>query len=521
MKTSSGANVKEQVIHLEPHDDVTSVRDKLGWIRAPRVLLNFPDDPRYPILRRKLDLVLIQREATRRQAQLALVTRDPEVIEQAEELGIACFRSIEASHQQHWHTRMAQLTVDRGEYAARLDPDLVEIGTRLKPDRLLLSPGLQRAASVALFVLLGVGLLGGGYLVLPGAIIYLAPASNQVTVTTTITADPQAGEVQPDRNVIPARIVGVEVESAATVETTGTAELPTEKARGIVLFTNLIPDQVTIPAGSIVRTSAAQPVRFVTLADATLPGRIGETVEVPIEALEAGFVGNLPPGRINQLEGPLGTRVAVANAQPTRGGDVQQVPAIAQADYDRVRALVLQQLQQRAFAEMQTNPYINLQAGEFIPLESLVVVLVHAETYQGYVGQPADQVSLTMRVTVQGTAIDERFARQIVYARLAEKVGPGYQIGAESLIFRRGEVTGIDDERRITFIMQGAGDVTVAIETQAVRQMTAGKPISQALDQLNQELPLAAPPVIEVWPGFWPVMPSVPFRIQVEVSGQP
>ena len=34
--------MKEQIILLEEHDDVDSIREKLGWVRAARVLLLFP-----------------------------------------------------------------------------------------------------------------------------------------------------------------------------------------------------------------------------------------------------------------------------------------------------------------------------------------------------------------------------------------------------------------------------------------------------------------------------------------------
>jgi hypothetical protein len=295
------------------------------------------------------------------------------------------------------------------------------------------------------------------------------------TVTTTVTADPNLPEVRIDEGLIPARSIGVVVEGRAVVDVTGTSDVPTEKARGIALFTNLIPDQVTIPSGTIVRTSAAEPVRFLTLADATLAGTVGETVEVPIEAFEPGFEANVPTGRINEIEGPLSSRLAVANPEPTRGGDVSTVPAVAPQDLDRVEALLLQQLQQRAYAEMQIDPLIALLDTEFVPFESLTVVLTHSRTFDGYVGQPVSQLGLSMSVTIQGMAADERRAREIPYARLAEKVGPGFVLTPETLVFRRGEVTGFDDQRRVTFIMQAAGDISADIDTGAIRQMVRGR----------------------------------------------
>lgn len=511
--------MKEQIIRLEPHDDIISVRDKLGWIRAPRVLLVFPEDPRVRILQEKLDLVLIQREVTRRRAQLALITRDPAVVEHARDLGIACFGSIEASHRRYWRTARARLAVERSEHAVPLEPALIDAASRLSPEATVTPHRGRRAIALTTLVLAAAALLAVVIVIAPGATVHLTPASNQVTVTTAITADPAVdpGLVDTAAGLVAARMVGIETESSVTVDVTGTALQPSQKALGIVLFTNLIPEQVTIPAGTVVRTSAAQPVRFVTLSDITLPGKLGETAQVPVEAVEAGFTGNLPAGRINQIEGPLGVRVGVTNTEPTTGGDAIEIPAVAEQDYQRARALLLQQLQQRAFAEMQSEL---LGETEFIPPESLAVVLIHSETYSAAVGQPAGRLTLNMRVTVQGVAIDERLARQIVYARLTEKVGTGLQIGAGSLVFRRSDVTRIDEQQRVTFIMQGAGDVSTAVDTTRVLQLVRGVSVREAELRLNRELPLRTPARIETWPRFWPQMPLLPLRIRVVVDGQ-
>jgi hypothetical protein len=508
--------VKEQIIQLEAYDDVVSVRDKLGWIRAPRVLLVFPHDGDL-ILRERLDLILIQREATRRRAQLALITHDPVVIENARDLGIATFRTVEESHRRYWQTRRAELSVSREERSKELDEDLVEAGTRLKPEDEGLPPQTRRLIALIVFGLTLVLLLSGCYIVLPGATIHLAPAANQVSVATTVTADPEATAVDTDAGIVLARIVGVEVEGSLSVDATGTTLQPSQKARGIALFTNLVPDQVSIPAGTILRTSAGAPILFTTLVDATLAGEVGAIVEVPVEAQEAGFTGNLPSNRINAIDGPLSSRLAVTNSEPTAGGDAVDTPAISQDDMDRVRERLLQQLQQRAYAEMQTRL---LESNEFIPLETLEVVLIQSETYTGYAGEVRDDVGLAMRATVQGVAVDERYARQVVYARLAEKIGDGFQLSTGSLVYRRGEVVQIDDARRVTFVMQGAGDVSAAIDPAAVRNLVRGTAVRRATEQLSRELPLASDPVIEMWPSFWPIMPVLPLRITVDISGQ-
>ena len=70
-----------EYVQLDTNDDVVTVKDRLSFIRGRRVLLIWPEDG--TTLTRKLDLVLVQREADRRAIQLALVTHDELIIEHA------------------------------------------------------------------------------------------------------------------------------------------------------------------------------------------------------------------------------------------------------------------------------------------------------------------------------------------------------------------------------------------------------------------------------------------------------
>lgn len=500
--------MKEQIIRLEPHDDVTSTLDRLGWIRAPRILLVFPDDPDCPILQRRLDLLLIQREATRRRAHLALVTADAQVADYARELGIPCFPTIEASHRRQWKTERARLRLPRPPR-----PAPTSSGARL-PTARPVRQGMPRALAFAFFSLALIALLVGMYVILPSATIYMIPAATQATVTAHITANPNAPSVDVQNAVIPARIIGIEVEWLASQETTGRTDQPSEIATGVVVFSNLVPDQVTVPAGTIVRTTAADPIRFATLTDVTLPARVGATVEAPIEAVAPGVEANLPSNRINEVEGSLSTRLAVANPEPTHGGDVIQAPAVSYNDYQNLRDILLEQLRERAYAEMQ----FYLGQSEFIPRESLAVVLVQSETYDRYIGEVAETFSLTMRVIVQGIAIDDSYANEVVYVQMLGRVGDGYRIQPNSLLFRRGEIAAIDDEQQVSFIMQGSGDVIAAIDPVRVQDMVRGRTVRDAQIILEQEFPLASPPQIDLWLPFWPQMPLLPFRVTVVVG---
>ena len=73
--------MKTQVIQLDVHDDVTSIRDKMSWAKTSRILLVYPRRSR--ILKRTLDLRLLQRHALLLGAQLAIVAPSADIRQSA------------------------------------------------------------------------------------------------------------------------------------------------------------------------------------------------------------------------------------------------------------------------------------------------------------------------------------------------------------------------------------------------------------------------------------------------------
>ena len=100
-----------ELVQIEADEDATSVRDRLSFIRGRHVLLVWPEEG--TALIRKLDLVLIQREAMRRAIRLALVTHDPQVIKHSKELNISTFETIGASERGRWKRGRSKVFTNR------------------------------------------------------------------------------------------------------------------------------------------------------------------------------------------------------------------------------------------------------------------------------------------------------------------------------------------------------------------------------------------------------------------------
>src|SRR5688500_20307884 len=83
--------MRTQIITLESHDDLISVRDRMSWAKTPRILLVWPKYEKVTL--RQVDLKVLQRHALSLGAQLGLVTRARRVRADAEALKIPVFES--------------------------------------------------------------------------------------------------------------------------------------------------------------------------------------------------------------------------------------------------------------------------------------------------------------------------------------------------------------------------------------------------------------------------------------------
>jgi hypothetical protein len=255
--------MKEQILHLDPHDDFNSARDKMGWTQTARVLLVWP--PQGQVLARRLDLLLLYRHAYRLGAHLALITTDPTVREQARDLGLPVFPSLGASRRVRWRSRPVRLAPTRQHPAPQVAT--ISLSKIVRPPPPFYQAWLVPAWAVwtfkTLVLILGVAALVVLALALmPSATITLTPATRPLSLQVDIIADPQA--TQTADGVIPARQVYAEVESIGQIATTGLKDVPSAPATGLVIFTNLVGTTATIPQGTGLRTTSGAAIRFVT-----------------------------------------------------------------------------------------------------------------------------------------------------------------------------------------------------------------------------------------------------------------
>lgn len=503
----------QQIIYLEVDDDITTIRNRLEWAQAPRVLLVIPRD--CAALHRPLDFKLLRRQTDALGIEVALVSKDPVVQDLAYEHKFSIFSTAKRGQRARWR---------------KVDEDEVpKPPPRPQPRRPLVpalqeNPYLRRALSVARQLLAGmmflivIGiLLLGTYLILPSARIVLTPASEVVSIAVPLTASPAVESVNKEQLLLPARIIELRVEDRAQIPTTGTRDAPDAPATGTVVFINRTAASVTVPKGTVVSTSAGTPIRFITLEDVTLPPTVGGIGRVGVQAAEPGHIGNVGVNLINRVEGPMAVKVRVTNDEPTGGGTVRQASMVSQDDKDRLRALLLQQLQQKAYDAMTAE----LDEGEFMPPESLQVEIILVENYDKFVAEVADTLGLEMRVVVSGVAINEADTAPLMLEMLRSQVRSGFDLLPETRHLQRAQVTGVrQEDRAVQFIMEGTGVMAARMDIPLIQEAIRGRTPEFALDYLRANVPLRAEPQVTLSPEWLPLqrIPWLPLRITVVVQ---
>lgn len=351
------------------------------------------------------------------------------------------------------------------------------------------------------------------YIVVPGARLTLTPAERDMSAIARITvvvstSDEDAGleEIDFEGQRISGRRVSAEVGGEALSAATGTADVPSSRATGTVVFSNLLAQDYTVGKNTPVRTSAGTPVRFITTGDVTVPP-LGQAA-VGIEAVEPGPNGNVTTGLINRVEGAAARAIRVTNPEATRGGGVSQVRAVTQDDRDALRRSVLAGLRSQGYQRVLERPEAEggLKEGEYLVPGSVRVFQVLHETYDRFATEEAESVKLEMRVEVTGIVVDLGDAYNLARHVLESKIPEGYDL--KSVEFHPGLMgDNVIGDGTLTFFVTAEGASEAMLEHNEVKQWLRGKTIEDGSALLSaarqsQELPVSRDPQVEIWPDW-------------------
>jgi len=506
--------MKTYILRLEPHDDLVSTRDKMGWAKDSRILLVWPE--KGALLNRRLDLILLQRHSLMLGSQLALVTRDPDVHYFAPRLGIPVFRSLSKAQGQHWRVprrfRRFQEMADRPDLHG---PETTPHGVipQRPPAENYNLPPLARLALFFVGVLAVLALAAG---LAPSARLVLTPR----TLVQDVLIDAWTGSDITNVNIsgaVPSQLISLAVEGRDSLPSSGSVRLPSQPATGLVTFTNLTDQPVSIPSGSGVRGTAPAiaHLRFVTTRAGEVPAGAGQTLQLPVQCVTPGLQGNLPAGSLVAIEGLLGTQLSVSNLEPTSGGSQRQLPVPTQADRSKLAERLRLALEKTALQEIQGQ----LAAGDLLVPGSLKLTKTLDLSYQPDENRPADQLALSQRLEYQARYVDAASLHDLAQTVFDANLPAGYSVLPDTLQLEILTQPAADQAGVVRWRIHATRQVQAHIPEAEAVQLSLGLDPVQAISRLQHSLPLEQPPRIELQPSWWPRLPFLPFRISVLSQG--
>jgi hypothetical protein len=493
--------MKTQLVQVEAHDDLISLKDKMDWAKTPRILLVIPK--RTHISLSPLELELLTRHAVSLGAQLGLVTADGQMQRAAQHAHIPVFStSVQAQHAA-WpvfepapHKRRRprrDLRAGRGAGRSVSESALNQLTLRL---------GIFAMGVLAVLLIF--------LLFIPSAQIRLVPAAREQSITLPVSAAPDVATVFLSGN-IPARPVIITVKGVAEVAATGTLLLPDQPARGLVRFRNLTANPVTIPADTVVRTAGPTPLRFVTLLKTTLDGGTGNSADLEVVALEPGAPGNVAAGQITAIEGNLGLLVTATNPEALSGGADVERPAPSEADRAKVRTLLVAQLQQQALADMRGI----LAPNDLLFPGTISLARTLDEAFTPPAGRSGETLSLYAQLEFQAYYASGADLEMLARAALDAAIPVGYAADSESLTLAAASALFSAADGSTRWQLRAGRTIRAQIDPGRVIALARGRSLADAAQNLQSSFDLADAPQVTLAPQWWPVLPVVPFRIGV------
>ena len=490
--------MKTQIITLESHDDLISVRDRLSWAKTPRIMLVAPKYVKVNL--RQVDLKVLQRHASSLGAQLGLVTRQRRLRADAEEVGISVFTSTGEAQKVAWakvrRTRLHRKAPDKTLREKREQDRVREEAWRANP-----------VVRILVFLIGVLSVFAIAALFIPRAQVKLDPIKQKQSIVIPVNASPSVKSVFITGS-IPAHEKQIIVDGVQKIRVTGEGVSARSKATGIVIFRNLTQGAVTIPIGTVV---AAGDVRFVTTELGLLNPGVDETVELKIEAVEGGLSGNLAAETINTIDGRLGLSLAVLNPEPTTGGRERASVQATDADRARAKELLLKSLEDDARASLLDE----FNSDDVVFRETLAVSQVISEIYDLPSGAAGSELTLTMQVEFSVLYASASDLTELASLALNASLPSGFISVTDAVTFDPATNPLLLDEGTIRWTMRAEREIFQKINTAYVTQLIQGLGATDAQTRLDKNLPLLSKPKVSMSPSWWPWVPIVPFRIEV------
>ncbi len=499
--------MKTLVIQLDRTEDAGSIRDKVTWGKASRVLLVWPVN--HELFDRKIDLVLVKRTCTSQGSRLGIVCDDPVVCAEADELQIPIFESVNKAMRKGWDRRrrrwFSSNLPEKPQEMVTVEDLRVDRPVRSKERPLplavriaLLSAGVLSVAAICLFIL-------------PTAEVKIYPVSQAQEMTVDFTVDNgSTGAANP--GILHGTVFTTSLETETSRPATGVTNAPNKKATGKLSITNLTDKEIVIKAKTIVFNTAIPPSRYTIMSDAVIPAE-GTQEGVEIEAMYAGESGNSPENTVTRMDGEIGLQIQMTNPAPISGGTDREIPAPSTDDIVALRG----DLQKMAVRQAEEKMTAELSPDQILLVSSIKPGRIESETVTPQAGEAGVTARIKQTAEYSALVIDHRqFTEQAGALLKANRLLPGWQISERQPIdvqILEQEYDRINNRVKLTAMIKG--QMIPIVNTAKIRRVITGRERDLASAMISILVLTDKPTSIETWPTWMPVLPLIETRINV------
>ncbi|MGA2820662.1 MAG: hypothetical protein ABSF61_08405 [Anaerolineales bacterium] len=498
--------MKEQIISVEPNDDLASLRDKVLRAQASLVLLHAASP--CPAIRRRLDLVLVRRWAISVGSSLALATSVRPIRTFAKETQIPCFPTLQTALRASRGAlpspapEMRKPPHSRGSGKGQDSAVRVRAAAPPGVDEDLLTRYLFRSGAVKGFgsgrfrilaFSAGIGLLLlPFFLGVPSAIIRLQLPTRTVVASTLLPKSSGAGLI-------------AQVQVSGRRLSSGEEVVPTQSASGSVLLRNKSPDTLLLPPGLQIQAPSSRMI-FVTSSPAAIAPN--QKLWIGVHAAQAGIQGNLPAGSLGMIAGPLGLILEVSDSSVTSGGQSERRAVVTVDDLQSLRMELEGELRSQALLQLEAEA----PSGSLLVRDSLTTEGPVESQADAAPGTPVDSVGMTLSAKAMILSFNSSDLERIATQALSERIG-------------RGEALDLS-QMGMTLSGTPSGDAILDVEAKAYPALDpSGFPYQVRLQRprdadriIQSHIPLGITPEIEISPSWLPFLPLYPWRIHVEAQ---
>lgn len=468
---------RTDVIPVEKDESIQGLIKKMRDSLSAKIIIF--SDKRVVFLRNEINLRLLKYYSEEEGKELVLVVKDRTVRKLAKRLGLEVHEKLEPEETSFYQNHLPIELEDLANEA---------VSAREEEPAPVLHPTSGGRLVMAL-VFTFFSLVAAAYFLLrPKIDIIIHPTTKEHIFSSRGTVGTGFNEREVLKGVLPLKLIEKEDELTVSISTTGRKRVGYTAAKGKVIFINSGTNQIIVPKGTVVSTKGG--VGFLTAKPVVVPRKqtryemgvpTGETygqVEVDVEALEKGSIGNVDKQMITKIEGHLANTLHVVNSRSFTSGEDRLVPVVEEDDIRRAEDEAKRQLVLRAEAEVR-----GMVEEDYILLPELIQTEVGTVRPEQPIGTESGSVSVKLSYKVRTALLNRTHLYKWLEHNLQQTIPTGFLPVTNEIACR--EIKSSGNLKQAELSVVAMAKVRGKIDRQKVFQAIAGKPLLQAKEVLT------------------------------------